>query len=134
LRGANDHPCKKAVRMTGAADATAAQMFTVPSGQAVTLQDIFWEEDDSLVLRVRFLTPQIARDGGTVDYDTAAKDMLHLCDAVVRPQVDANDDKPDQIMISFSDIEVPFGQADPQATQFFEAYRIENGACIWEVY
>jgi len=134
MRDANDHPCEKAKRMTGVGDATAAQMFTVPSGQAVMLQGIFLEEGDSLVLRVRFLTPQIARDGGTVDYDMAAKDMLHLCDVVVRPQVEASDDKPDQIMISFSDIEVPFGQADPQATQFCEAYRIENGACIWEVY
>ncbi len=120
--------------MSGAVEPSDTQMFTVPSGQPVTLQDIFWEEGDSLVLRVRFLTPQIAREGGTVNYDTAAKDMLHLCDAVVRPQVEASDEKPDQIMISFSDIDVPFGQADPQATQFFEAYRIENGACIWEVY
>lgn len=125
--------------MTGAKEPTTvaesgAQMFAVPSGQPVTLQDIFWEEGDGLVLRVRFLTPQIARDGGTVDYDTAAKDMLHLCDAVVRPQVEAGADKPEQIIISFSDIDVPFGEADPAATQFFEAYRIENGACIWEVY
>lgn len=126
--------------MTGATETMTVkqdaerQMFAVPSGQPVMLQDLFWQEGDDLVLRVRFLAPQIAREGGTVAYDAAVKDMLHLCDTVVRPQVEAGEDKPDQIIISFSDIDVPFGEADPAATQFFEAYRIENGACIWEVY
>lgn len=117
-----------------AAAESAAEAFVVPSGQPVILQDVFWEEGDSLVLRVRFLAPQIARVGGTVDYETAAKDMLHLCDTYVKPQVEAGDDKPDQIILSLSDIDVPFGEADPEATQFFEAYSIQNGACIWEVY
>lgn len=118
----------------GTATTDKAAAFTVPSGQTVTLQEIFWEEGEGLVLRARFLTPQIARSGGTVDYNAAAKDMLHLCDSFLRPQVEAGTDKPDQIIISFSDLDVPFGEADPDATQFFEAYRIENGACIWEVY
>ena len=113
---------------------TGPDMFPVPSGQAVILQDVFWEEGDDLILRVRFLAPQIARDGGDVDYDTAAKDMLHLCESFVLPQVAESVDKPDQIIISLSDIEVPFGEADPDATQFFEAYRIQDGACIWDVY
>ncbi|WP_323006400.1 DUF6497 family protein [Pseudorhodobacter sp.] len=111
-----------------------AHMFAVPSGQSVMLQDVFWEEGDSLVLRVRFLTPQISRAGGTIDYDTAAIDMLHLCETYVIPQLAESAEIPDQIILSFSDINVPFGEADPAATQFFEAYSIENNACIWEVY
>lgn len=111
-----------------------AEAFAVPSGQLVHLQDVFWEEGDSLVLRVRFIAPEIARNGGTVDYETAAKDMLHLCETYVKPQVEASADKPDQIILSLSDIDVPFGEADPEATQVFEAYSIQNGACIWEVY
>lgn len=116
-----------------AADATA-DAFAVPSGQPVTLQDVFWEEGDTLVLRVRFLAPQIARAGGTIDYDTATKDMLHLCETYVKPQVQVSTDMPDQIILSLSDIDVPFGEADPEATQFFEAYSLQNDACIWEVY
>ena len=108
--------------------------FAVPSGQPVTLQDVFWEEGDDLILRVRFIAPLIARAGGTVGYDIAVKDMLHLCATYVLPQVEAGVDTPDQIILSLSDIEVPFGEADPDATQFFEAYSIQNGACIWERY
>lgn len=116
------------------ASAEGAAMFAVPSGQYVSLQDVFWQEGDSLLLRVRFTAPQIARVGGTIDYETAAKDMLFLCDTFVKPQVEQSDDKPDQIILSFSDVAVPFGEADPDATQFFEAYSIKDGACIWEVY
>ena len=29
---------------------------------------------------------------------------------------------------------VPFGEAAPDATQFFEAYRVEGDACIWEAF
>jgi hypothetical protein len=108
--------------------------FAVPSGQPISLQDVFWEEGESLLLRVRFTAPQIARDGGTIDYETAAKDMLYLCETFVKPQVEQSADKPDQIIISLSDVAVPFGEADPDATQFFEAYSIQNDACIWEVY
>jgi hypothetical protein len=113
---------------------TPAQVFAVPSGQPVTLQDVFWDEGDTLVLRVRFLAPQIARAGGTIDYETATKDMLHLCDTYIVPQVEAGADRPDQIILSLSDVAVPFGEANPEATQFFEAYSLENNACIWEVY
>lgn len=117
-----------------AAAETAKETFAVPSGQAVTLQDIFWDEGDTLILRVRFLAPQIARAGGTIDYETATKDMKHLCDTYIAPQIEASVDKPDQVIMSLSDIAVPFGEANPEATQFFEVYSLQNGACIWEVY
>jgi hypothetical protein len=29
---------------------------------------------------------------------------------------------------------VPFGEATPDVTQFFEAYTIKNNACIWEAF
>jgi hypothetical protein len=118
--------------MTGAQ--TQAALFAVPSGQVVTLQDIFWEEGDGLVLRVRFIAPQIARLGGTVDYETAAIDMQYLCETYVLPQIEAGADKPEQVILSLSDIEVPFGEADPEATQFFEAYSLQGDSCIWEAY
>lgn len=109
-------------------------VFAVPSGQPVSLQDVFWEEGEPLLLRVRFTAPEIARLGGTIDYETAAKDMLYLCDTFVRPQIEQSQDKPDQIILSLSDVALPFGEADPDATQFFEAYSIQDGACMWEVY
>jgi len=41
---------------------------------------------------------------------------------------------PSQVVISFSAAEVPFGEAAPEVTQFFEAYRVEDGTCIWEAF
>ena len=116
------------------ASSEGAATFAVPSGQPVSLQDIFWEEGEPLLLRVRFTAPEIARVGGTVDYETAVKDMLYLWDSFVKPQIEQGADKPDQIILSFSDVAVPFGEADPDATQFFEAYSTKDGVCMWEVY
>ncbi len=39
---------------------------------------------------------------------------------------------PAQIFISISDRPVEFGTKDPDAAQVFEAYRPEDGTCIWE--
>ncbi|MDH5531341.1 MAG: DUF6497 family protein, partial [Paracoccaceae bacterium] len=33
-----------------------------------------------------------------------------------------------------SDRVVPFGESDPEATQYFEAFSIADGTCIWEAF
>ena len=111
-----------------------AAEFPVPSGQSVTLQDLFWEEGEELILRVRFLAPAIARDAGSITHDVASADMLYLCEAFVLPQIAAGPDSPTQVILSLSDIAVPFGEANPDATQFFEAYIVDGDSCISEVF
>lgn len=108
----------------------------VPSGQPITLQDVIWNVPgpEGLTLRFRFIAPQIARDGGTVDYATATEDMLHLCQTYALAQVGNFGPTPSQIVISLSDRPVPFGEAAPEATQFFEAYGLQDGNCIWEMF
>jgi hypothetical protein len=119
-----------------AAEPGAAGAIAVPSGQLITLLDVIWNVPGPLgmVTRFRFLAPQISQGSGTVDFETAYGDMLDLCQSYALPAVEANNLAPSQIIISLSDRDVPFGQADPEATQFFEAYRIENRICIWEVF
>jgi hypothetical protein len=109
---------------------------SVPSGQAVTLQDVIWNEPgpDGLTVRFRFVAPQIAREGGTVPFETASEDMAYLCNSYAIPRLSDFGPAPAQIVISFSDVPVAFGDSAPQATQFFEAYRIENGTCEWDMY
>jgi hypothetical protein len=108
----------------------------VPSGQAVQFLDVVTDAPgpDGPTARFRFLAPAIAREGGTVDFDTAAADMLHLCETVVLPLLADAGQTPSQVVISLSDRAVGFGEAAPEATQFFEAYRLENGRCIWEAF
>ncbi len=116
--------------------AAAAEPIVVPSGQEVILQEVIWNVagPEGLTSRFRFIAPAIAKEGGTVDFDTASADMQHLCEAFALPRLSSIGPLPEQIIISFADREVPFGQPAPEATQFFEAYRIDGDACIWEAF
>ena len=108
----------------------------VPSGQVVTLQEVIWNVPGpaGLAIRFRFLAPAIAKAGGSVDFATAAEDMAHLCQTYALARLAEFGPQPSQIIISLSDQPLPFGEPAPDATQFFEAYRIENDACIWEAF
>lgn len=109
---------------------------SVPSGQEISLEDVVWDAPGpgGLTVRFRFVTPAIGRAAATVDFDTASADMAWLCQNYALPRLPATGPQPSQIVISLSDRAVPFGEADPEATQFFEAYRVEDGACIWEMF
>ena len=108
----------------------------VPSGQPVTLQEVIWNAPgpEGLTVRFRFVAPQIAPVGGSVDFETAVADMQALCDSYARPRLADLGPVPAQIIISLSNVAVPFGTAAPEATQFFEAYSIQDGVCMWEMF
>lgn len=108
---------------------------TVPSGQSVTFMDIIRGEDSAVgtAIRYRFLAPGIARSDGSVAFMQAEEDMVVICQDYVLPQIHvAPGEMPDQIIIVLADRPTVHGIADPEATQFFEAYRPEDGLCIWE--
>lgn len=83
-------------------------------------------------LRFRFVAPQIARAGGDMDYEHSAPDIVHLCNALALPYISQYELSGEVIVISLADRETVFGEADPDATQFFEAFRVKDNACIWE--
>ncbi|MFC6638782.1 hypothetical protein GV827_02760 [Sulfitobacter sp. JBTF-M27] len=113
--------------------ASPALAIDVPSGQPVELQEVLVDEIGTETwLRFRFIAPEITRDGGAVDYETAAFDMSHLCDVLALSYIDQYALSGDVIVISLSDRATEFGTADPNATQFFEAYRPVDNVCIWE--
>lgn len=108
----------------------------MPSGQKVSLIDAISNipGDNGLAIRYRFLAPQIARDGGTIDADTAATDMDWLCTNYALPRLPKTGPMPSEIIISMSDRDVPFGEDHPEATQFFNSYAIKDGSCEWEMF
>lgn len=107
----------------------------VPSGQPITLYEVLIDTVGAQSwLRFRFIAPQIARDTGTISYEDAADDMEHLCQSVALPYLREYDLKGDLIVISLADQETEFGQSHPEASQFFDAFRIENEICIWEAF
>ena len=113
--------------------ATPTLALDVPSGQPVTLQEVLIDDvGGESWLRFRFIAPEIARDAAGITQADAVSDMLHLCDALVIPYIAQYALTGDVIVISLADRETEFGVSDPESTQFFEAYRIVDNACIWE--
>lgn len=110
-----------------------AEGLTVPSGQDLSLKEVLLDDaPGALWVRFRFVAPAIARGTGSVTYADAAADMAHLCEAVAAPYLADLGVSPERVVVSLSDRCVEFGAQDPEATQFFEAYRLESARCILE--
>ena len=62
----------------------------------------------------------------------AAIDIEALCADFALPYLRDNNTQVTRIVISMADRELEFGATDPEATQFFDMFRPENGSCIWE--
>lgn len=111
---------------------TSATAQDLPSGQSVTLSEVLVDQvGEEAWLRFRFLAPQIAQGEAQVTYAQAESDFAALCDAIAVPYLAEFDLSADVIVVSLMDREVPFGQSDQDAMQFFETFRIENSACVW---
>ncbi|MCR8723130.1 DUF6497 family protein [Frigidibacter sp. ROC022] len=108
----------------------------VPSGQAIYFAEVIRSERGAagLVYRFRFIAPGIARDGGTVTPEQARDDMQALCDGFGIDHLPSMGPTPGQLIISLSDRATAFGEPAPEATQYFEAYRVEDGKCVWEMF
>jgi len=110
-----------------------AAPINVPSGQPVEFHEVIWEEEGDLnIYRFRYITPQIARDEGRINFEQAEADIKHLCESSALPVLIAQERAVDKIIISISDRKVAFGTPAPEATQFFEVYSPDGTACIWE--
>jgi Family of unknown function (DUF6497) len=114
--------------------AAAQDFIPVPSGMTVTWVDTVNDAQGpmGLTARFRFLAPQIGN--GAVGFDAASADMQALCDSWALPRISVTGPQPAQIVIVLMDRVVEFGVADESATQFFEAYSMQDGACIWEAF
>jgi len=115
--------------------ASPAYAIDVPSGQPLELQEVLVDAQDARTwLRFRFVAPQIGRGDGRLSYADTSPDFLHLCDTLALPYMAEYQLTGDAIVISLADRATEFGVPDPDATQFFEAFRIEGDTCIWEDY
>ncbi|HDZ51790.1 MAG TPA: hypothetical protein ENH63_08495 [Sulfitobacter litoralis] len=115
------------------AGAVAASAVDMPSGQSLELQEVLVDQVATETwLRFRFVAPYIARDTGAVDFAQVGADMTYLCDALAIPYMAQHALNGEVIVISLADRVTEFGVSDPEATQFFEAFRLSNDTCIWE--
>ncbi len=116
--------------------APAPEAFAVPSGQEIRFLETVQSAPgpDGLAIRFRFVAPAIDRTTGTIGVEAAQADMEWLCNNFALLRVPATGPVPSQIIVSLSDREVAFGEPAPEATQFFEAYAVEGGHCVWEAF
>lgn len=122
--------CGSAAHATGAG--TLQEIPAVPSGQQISLQEVFLDVKPDGVLtyaRFRFVAPEI---GSIRTYGDVEADFAFLCSEYALPVMQKGQDHVDQIVISLASQPVEFGASDPDTTQYFEAFRIENATCIWE--
>ncbi|WP_170558715.1 DUF6497 family protein [Ruegeria atlantica] len=113
--------------------ADTENLLPVPSGQPVHLSDVLLDDNPGeLWVRFRFIAPKIGSDSGRIGYDIASVDMEHLCQTLAVAYVAKYELEPARVVISLSDRPIEFGRSSPDATQFFEAYRLEQSRCIWE--
>jgi len=115
----------------GAAQGEAKEeRLVLPSGLAARLQEVIWQAGD--VARFRYVAPGF---GGEAPLAEVSADLAHLCEAHAAPRVRAERGGGDvRVVVSLADRASEFGVYDPQVRQVFEAYRLENGACIWEAF
>jgi hypothetical protein len=114
--------------------AQGAGEIALPSGRSVTFNDVIWGEPGpaGLTVRFRFIEPGVEEAIADMDYVDIEADMAYLCETYALARISDTGPQPSQVMISISDRPVEFGEADPDATQIFEAYRRDGDACIWE--
>ena len=108
--------------------AQAEDKILLPSGVEAELAEVIADMPGAagLAIRYRFVAPQLA------EADAASSDSDWLCQTYAIPRLPATGPEPAEIIISIADRAVPFGESDPEARQFFNAYSIEDGICLWE--
>ena len=107
----------------------------MPSGQSVTLHEVLVDTvSGENWLRFRFIAPSINKDVGGLAYDSAFEDIEHLCTEIAVPYIAEYNLKSDLVVVSIADQKIEFGETNPDATQFFEAFRVKSDVCIWEAF
>ena len=112
-------------------DAPAAKV-SVPSGLKLLRQEVLEETqpDGTLWLRLRYVAPEMTRDnrpGMQADFETLCESEALTYEPVTRVPAA-------QAVISIATAPVKFGTTAPDIPQFFEAFRLEDGTCIWEAF
>ncbi len=113
------------------AGSAAAQQIAVPSGLDLSLYDVILEAETQTA-RFRFVMPAIDPAQGGAEFAEILGDLQYVCDSVVVPALSQNGWASGQIVLSVSDEQVVFGIYNPDVTQFFQPFRLENMTCVWE--
>jgi len=113
-------------------DKAKEERLVLPSGLEAGLQDVLSDRSgQGLTYRFRFVAPEFT---GKEEFDSIMADLEYLCTAYAIPRLPNLGPKPRQVVISLADRPVEFGVMDAAVPQVFEAYRVEDDTCIWEMF
>lgn len=114
--------------------APPALAFELPSGLKPALHEVLVDDLGAETwLRFRFVSAQLdPTSDGALDFATIETDFALICSDLALPYAAKHALEAEKIIVSVADRAVEYGKSDPAATQYFEQFRIENGACIWE--
>jgi hypothetical protein len=117
------------------AEAWPTDTVSAPSGQAVTLHEWLheqhpWSGESQIIIRL--LAPMI---GATGVADAALRaDMAWACHLWGRPVAITAGAEAGQIVIEMMAAPAPRGTPTPAINRFYETYRLDGDACIWELF
>ena len=86
--------------------------------------------DGTRVLRLRYVDESLTSE----DHQKVADDFAALCERDALPHNAQAAEKFDQVVISLANKKSEFGVFNPEVTQYFEAFTLENDSCIWEAF
>ncbi len=113
-------------------DEAKEERLVLPSGLKVVLQEMIWNErGNGLAYRFRFVATDLT---GQESFEETMTDLEYLCNSYAVPRLSNVGPQPNQIVISIANRESEFGVMDPDLIQVFEAYRLDQGGCIWEMF
>lgn len=110
---------------TGAPDAGSDPEAEPEEGRA---PDALGASAPGAIARFRLVVAGLGGAGAA--WEDVAGDLLWVCEELALPALAANGQATAEVAVSLSDREVPFGASDPDAVQFFEGFRVEDGACV----
>ena len=116
--------------------AAQEEALPLPSGLIARVQEVLTDRPGlGLTYRFRFVAEGFAGVGDTdSQLETVLADLVWLCESYALPRLASTGPMPAQVVISLADRPSEFGVFDPDVIQVFEAYRPQEGACIWEMF
>ncbi len=106
----------------------------LPSGLSPELHEVLVDKVGAETwLRLRFVSAQLdPASENALGFDVIEPDFALICTQLALPYAQKHGLTPDKIIIGMADRFVEYGKTDPAATQYFEQFRLLDGACIWE--
>lgn len=144
-RGCVFQACVLAMTMMQAAVPAMAQRVdiaipAVPSGQALSLMEVIADDgmdgdvDGGIVHRFRFLAPDLASPLTRPSFEVLTADIEALCAEFAVPYLQESNEEAARVVVSLSAEPVVFGQVSPEIVQVFEAFSLDRGTCILEMF